>query len=74
MGPGLYTQVSVSECSGLAAGAQWVILMDGSGMWSVMSTLLHLAPQEMEHNVKLLEEQQDEFDFKYQTRMMEGGL
>uniref|UniRef100_A0A8D0CJA6 Signal transducer and activator of transcription n=1 Tax=Scleropages formosus TaxID=113540 RepID=A0A8D0CJA6_SCLFO len=27
--------------------------------------------QGMEHNIKSLEEQQDEFDFKYQTRMME---
>ncbi|MFT7801041.1 signal transducer and activator of transcription 1-alpha/beta-like isoform X1 [Arapaima gigas] len=29
--------------------------------------------QGMEHKIKSLEEQQDEFDFKYQTRMMEGG-
>ncbi|KAJ8401267.1 hypothetical protein AAFF_G00384980 [Aldrovandia affinis] len=27
--------------------------------------------QDMEHNVKSLEEQQDEFDFKYKTRVME---
>ncbi|XP_036386236.1 signal transducer and activator of transcription 2 [Megalops cyprinoides] len=30
--------------------------------------------QDMEHAVKSLEEQQDEFDFKYKTRMMEGNI
>ncbi|MBN3307216.1 STAT1 protein, partial [Amia calva] len=30
--------------------------------------------QEMEHYVKCLEEQQDEFDFKYKTHMMEGSV
>nr|XP_006629507.1 PREDICTED: signal transducer and activator of transcription 1-alpha/beta-like [Lepisosteus oculatus] len=29
--------------------------------------------QEMEHHVKSLEDQQDEFDFKYKTHMMEGN-
>ncbi|KPP73916.1 STAT2b-like, partial [Scleropages formosus] len=40
---------------------------------SLMSNL-RTKVQGMEHNIKSLEEQQDEFDFKYQTRMMEGVL
>uniref|UniRef100_A0A8C9TM78 Signal transducer and activator of transcription n=1 Tax=Scleropages formosus TaxID=113540 RepID=A0A8C9TM78_SCLFO len=40
---------------------------------SLMSNL-RTKVQGMEHNIKSLEEQQDEFDFKYQTRMMEGAM
>ncbi|XP_023687995.1 signal transducer and activator of transcription 2 isoform X1 [Paramormyrops kingsleyae] len=47
--------------------------MDSQHDIAQQMTKLKNRVQEMEHNVKLLEEQQDEFDFKYQTRMMEGS-
>lgn len=35
-------------------------------------TVFHFCVQDMEHHVKSLEEQQDEFDFKYKTHNLEG--